>query len=693
MQPEGEHMNSVSDSDVAQRCARSSPSISVEAGTSAAALQAIIDAAPEGATIVLQQGSYRFMQTVVLNRDGITLQGQGDVVIVADDSLRGAPAIQIGAPLFLEREGAPVGLSADATEGAQFLRLQGAHGVRVGDVIWVERPNDAALFAEIGDTAWQDDKPLRTGMAIVTAVNGGTIHLDRGLPFAFDAETSTVQVADTVHNVTVRGITVRGDYGTSNPGNFTNAIAGEDGGMLILVNSSVGTVLEDIDVIEPGSNGVVLGRSLDAEVSDVTVTGAHNKGEGGNGYAFWLRDIYDSTFSDLVAVDVRHAVLFASYTSAVGNTIHVAFTNRDINFHGGLDRDNTIVVDESVRNETEQAYMAAVTFINPGTSYGAPTDPNGNSVTFGQVVGTVRADVVVAWDSGARIFTRGGNDTIAGGAGDDSLDGGTGNDWIGASTGDDTVVGGLGTDTLTLGLWQSQAFVVTVAGQTTVYSHLGSTMLSGIERLAFVSGTVSVSPTATATVQGTAGSDHTVISASAVADSLADTASMTGSADIDFIGNGLANRVMGNDGDNLIFGQGGDDRLFGGRGDDVLDGGSGNDLVQAGSGNDTLNGGSGNDTMLGRHGADEFVASVGTNVVEDFLFAQGDRLRFDGFTDQDLARSLDQWIAGSLTSADEFTFSVTSLNDQTALRVTSDVGDGLILIGITASALSDFLMA
>ena len=48
----------------------------------------------------------------------------------------------------------------------------------------------------------------------------------------------------------------------------------------------------------------------------------------------------------------------------------------DVNFHGGRDQFNTVVVDESVRNETEQGYMAWATFMNEGERYGAADGPH-----------------------------------------------------------------------------------------------------------------------------------------------------------------------------------------------------------------------------------------------------------------------------------------------------------------------------
>jgi Ca2+-binding RTX toxin-like protein len=666
--------------------------ILVQAGSSAASLQNIIDNAPEGTRIVLETGTYRFTQTVEIDRDGITLEGQGEVTIIADSCLNGEPAIQIGAPLYSEVTDDPVLVTANAAEGARSLSLQSGHGVQVGDVIWVEQPNDAALFAQIGDTLWRADKPLRTALATVTAVNGNSVSLDRALPFDFEANRATVEVTQMVHDVAIKNITFRGDHGTSNAADFTNSVACENGGMMIVVNASVGTHLSDIDIVQPGSNGLVLGRSMDAVVDDLSVTGAHNKGEGGNGYAFWLRDITDCTFTDLRAVDTRHAVLFASYTSATGNNVHVAFTNRDINFHGGLDNGNTVVVDVSSRTAEEQHYMAPVSFVNPGTDYGAPTDPNANELTFRHVVGTVRADMVTAHSGGVYMATLGGNDTLTGGSGNDTLDAGSGNDVIHASRGNDAVVGGAGTDTFVFNFDRDQAIVQTTANKTTVTTALGTTTLTDVEALKFSDGTVSTA-TNTATLHGEVGFERTDISITMVADDLVNAVTMVGTRNIGFQGNALINNVVGNNGNNTIFGEGGNDRLFGGLGNDYLDGGTGDDFLHGGSGNDTLAGGAGNDTLSGRQGADVFVGSTGSNVVDDFSIAQGDTLAFRGFTENDLIKSLNNYLDGHALSTDDFTISSEVVGGKSALVITSDAGDSLALQSVQAVDLYAHLLA
>ena len=666
--------------------------ILVQAGTNAYALQNIIDDAPEGARIVLEQGTYRFTTTVEIDRDGITLEGQGEVVIIADACLLGEPALQIGAPLYTETMADPVRVVSDAAAGSRSLSLQPGHAVQVGDVIWLEQPNDAALFAQIGDTLWREDKPLRTGLAVVTAVNGTQVGLDRALPFDFDAAMTTVEVTKVVRDVTVKGITFRGDFGTSDEANFANTVASENGGVMVAINASIGTRLTDIDIIEPGSNGLVIGKSMDAVITDVSVSGAHNKGEGGNGYAFWLRDITDCTFTELRAVDTRHAVLFASYTSATGNDVNVAFTNRDINFHGGLDHDNRVVVDMSTRTVDEQRYMGAVTFINPGTNYGAPTDPDANSITFRHVVGTVRADAVTAHNGGAYIATLAGSDTIFGGVGDDVLDAGTGNDFVHASQGSDVVAGGAGSDTFVFALDSDQAIVRTVGAKTVAVSALGTASLTDVEALRFSSGTMSLGAAQTATLRGDAGYDRTEIAISFVADGLVNAVTMVGSRNIGFLGNDLANNVIGNIGDNLILGEGGNDRLFGGTGQDYIDGGSGDDFLHGGSGNDTLIGGGGNDTLSGRQGADIFLGSSGTNIVDDFSIVQGDMIGFRGVTKSELVTSLGNFLEGRNLSTDALTIASRYVDGKATLFLHSNFDDGIGLQNVQAADLYTYLI-
>jgi Ca2+-binding RTX toxin-like protein len=81
-------------------------------------------------------------------------------------------------------------------------------------------------------------------------------------------------------------------------------------------------------------------------------------------------------------------------------------------------------------------------------------------------------------------------------------------------------------------------------------------------------------------------------------------ATLTGDANVNLQGNGLANSLNGNNGSNLILGGDGADAISGSGGNDTLDGGADRDMLQGAWGNDLLLGGAGADTLYGITGAD-----------------------------------------------------------------------------------------
>ncbi|CAO4167624.1 Asl1-like glycosyl hydrolase catalytic domain-containing protein [Methylorubrum aminovorans] len=71
---------------------------------------------------------------------------------------------------------------------------------------------------------------------------------------------------------------------------------------------------------------------------------------------------------------------------------------------------------------------------------------------------------------------------------------------------------------------------------------------------------------------------------------------LTGTADINGMGNELVNTIKGNAGANILRGEDGADKLYGGEGSDQLSGSEGNDVLDGGPGADAMFGGHGNDT-------------------------------------------------------------------------------------------------
>jgi Ca2+-binding RTX toxin-like protein len=666
--------------------------IPIAANASAATIQSAIDSAPAGAIVRLAAGSYTFSETVVIDRDDITVEGAGigNTIITLSAAAGAAPAFQIGAPAFREELGDGGTIKA-ARDGATKLTMSGGDKPAVGDVVWISAENDPAFLDSIGDELWREDKPLRTAMAVVTAVNGNTVTLDRALPMDFPAGT-TIQTLETADNVTLKGMTLKGAYGTSDAADFTNTKPAANDGVMVLANGTNDLRIEDLDIVQPVSNGIVIGKSIDPRVYDVKVTGAHNKGDGGNGYGLEIRDVYDGAFIGLTIHDTRHAVVFASYTSAHGNRVQVTSTNRDINFHGGLDTDNTVVVYESLRDTAaEQAALGTVVFYNPGTDYGAPTDPSTNLVTFRRVIGSVRADDVRANDAGAVLETLGGNDTLRGGLGNDLLDGGTGNDTFHRSGGTDRIIGGYASDTLIVDTADYAFILRKTSTSATLTGFDGETVMSEVEKIKFSNKTVTVNTTADAgpVVNGTSGYDDHASATSVIAGTSLDAVTFSGSRNVYFLGNDLANRATGNSGANLLLMGAGNDVAHGNGGRDSLAGGEGNDLLTGGDGDDHLNGNAGTDTMRGDAGADTFYASAGRNYVVDFSGAERDSFVFAGHTEADVLSAVELWSTDRNADLDGFTLGITTYDGLSSLKITSDEGDSLIFVNYDAARFLD----
>ncbi|WP_143046471.1 choice-of-anchor I family protein [Trichormus sp. NMC-1] len=204
-----------------------------------------------------------------------------------------------------------------------------------------------------------------------------------------------------------------------------------------------------------------------------------------------------------------------------------------------------------------------------------------------------------------------GNDRLFGRAGDDTLEGGEGNDILNGETGADTLIGGLGNDIYYV---DNIGDVVTEnadEGIDTVYSSVTFTLVN-TERLY-----------------------------------------LTGTENIDGIGNSSDNQIVGNSGNNSLIGGNGNDRLFGRAGDDNLEGGEGNDILNGETGADTLIGGLGNDIYyvdnigdVVTENADEGIDTVYSSVT--FTLVNTERLYLTGTENIDgIGNSSDNQIVGN----------------------------------------------
>jgi Ca2+-binding RTX toxin-like protein len=643
------------------------PAIEVAAGTSASALQGIIESASPGAVIRLSAGEFVFDRTVRIERDDITVEGAGSAQTkIITDFAAGdeGPAFALMSSGLSGR----FGLSQDALEGDTTLHLESGHGLGAGDFVWLEAPNTQEFFDEIGDTSWLKSKPLRTSIARVTEVNGDTLTLENGIHFDYGASEATIRRLDMVEDVTLRGFSIVTRLGEPDPADFSNTLPGFDRVAAVHFVGTYNARLADIEVHDSGSKAFLFEKTLAMAADELLADGSHNKGSGGNGYAFELKDVYESNLTNLEDHGMRHSLVMGSWYSAVNNTAHVKFTDRDINFHGGRDHDNVVTVDVSERIEANDVMSSVLSYNTEGESWGAPTDPDANTITFGQVLGSKRNDEIQGNDSGVYFDGRGGHDRLTGAEGDDTLVGGAGNDVLSGLGGNDTAVFS--------GDQADYDISAMSDGGLSVDGPDGGDALYGIEWLKFDGGdpvlvlgfgvdggstppdaapgpgagspivlsrtdgndTFLVESTGTL-VQAGAGWDHVDSSVDYVMDPEVESLTLVGSASIDGTGNDSRNVIRGNDSRNILKGEGGNDELWARPGDDVLYGGAGDDALHGQDGNDVLMGGGGIDSVEGGRGADLFrfdnsheSMPGAPDKVTDFDAGEGDRIdlsRFD----------------------------------------------------------------
>jgi serralysin len=184
--------------------------------------------------------------------------------------------------------------------------------------------------------------------------------------------------------------------------------------------------------------------------------------------------------------------------------------------------------------------------------------------------GDALANQLFGLDGHDSLAGRGGNDSVFGGGGNDTLFGGAGDDRLFGGVGDDQLFGQEGADEM-YGEAGSDIYVLDNTGD------IADESITGSDGMDTVVSSFSVG-LSSANIKGNV-----------------ENLSLTGTANINGVGNDLNNILTGNSGNNLLFGNGGADLIHGRDGNDTLAGGDGDDALEGGSGADTMDGGSGND--------------------------------------------------------------------------------------------------
>ncbi len=421
------------------------PTIHIVPGTTAVEVNAIIVGAGAGATIILDDGNHVFDRPIVIQQDGVTLKGMsesGTVVTFAYPAGTGGNGIEVngGAKTYLDVA------AADITHGATSLTMANTQGLKAGDTLWIAQDNDAAYLAANGWLGIDPNKsatnPFRETIVEIDRVEGTTVYLKSQIPFDMTAGAAKVYAIDLVQNVHLSDFTVTYNLGTPNAYDFVNTYPEFEGAAAVRLDGTQHATLDRISVLDAPTHSFDIRTSLNVAADDLYVDGAHNKGTDGNGYGLQIYETFDSTFTGLEIFNTRHAVLFSAWDAEAGNYVRVTDTNRDINFHGSHDVNNTVIVDHSGMaydpSQNTGIGNGYWPIVGDGGTVHAKTDIFGdNVVLFSSATGSDAADVIYATSMGAYLSGKGGQDTLIGSDGADVLVGGLNKD---------TMTGGAGSD-------------------------------------------------------------------------------------------------------------------------------------------------------------------------------------------------------------------------------------------------------
>lgn len=595
-------------------------------------LNLVIENAPEGADIILENGTYNFSDPLIINRSDISLTGQTENGVVLNfdlDNSSSTDGIIIGERSY-EKSIATVSSKSDINDSS--LTVSDTSGFSVGDIIYVEQDNTHEYLTSKGDTVYDESLaerlPFRETMAKVIGIDGNKLVLEGEVGQEFDAGLASIKTVDVVSNVSLSNLTVQYDIDQElQHNNFSNLLTGYDDAKTIAVYEAVDLDISSVSILNSASHGLYIRSSLDVNVDGLFVNGHHNKAAG-NGYGLEISEVFGSNFTNLELFNSRHAFAFSSWHAENYNSIHITETNRDVNFHGSFDHSNNVVVDKAVLEYDPTEHYGAHNgyWDSVGTAgrthidtdiygdndihfaYVDEFDPKDYTATDnyhtssrviseenvkenGGIIGTSSDDRFYEVNGDNSILAHAGDDVIRTGSGDDVIFGGTGDERIVAGDGNNSVYGENGDDRIVSG--SGQDFIDGGAGDDVLYSQAGDDQ-----------------------VWGGLGSDRI----------------NSGAGDDLVVGGDGDDIIRGGAGNDAVLGGNHNDRLFGDAGADYVDGGDGDDRVYGGAGDDTLLGGSGNDIMVGGSGADVFVFvddEKSTDTITDFD-ATVDKIVFGG---------------------------------------------------------------
>lgn len=404
----------------------STKTYTINPGATAGEIQALLNSADSGTTFSFSKGTFTFTESLKIATDGIVIKGEGEgKTIFMMDLDKPGNALEVGGS-YGDWTGR---ISDDAERDDTTVTLTSTSGLKAGDVLLIQQQNTDQFLRDNGyeniiGSSNAEKNPIHESLVEIASISGNEVTLKTPITHDMRAADTTVRTVDMVQDVKLSGFTLTYGFGTPDPDRIANDLPDYIGTISIFMDKTRNAKVENVSVVNAPSDNLEIRTSLSPYVDVFKAQGAFNKGDTGDGYGVHVVETYYGTFQNLDLQDVRHAFVFSSWHTEVGNTVHISATNRDINYHGGPDYNNTVIVDHDVYRSGDTIWR----LVSPGGSKHPYTNIDDNVTLFGVAQGGAKQDVVHGWDKGAWLDGGTGNDVLYGGAGDDVILAGKGYD-------------------------------------------------------------------------------------------------------------------------------------------------------------------------------------------------------------------------------------------------------------------------
>ncbi|MEO1688220.1 MAG: hypothetical protein AAFU61_09965, partial [Pseudomonadota bacterium] len=461
--------------------------IQVDPSMSTQQIEDAINAAPAGATVEFQNGTYWLTETLNIDRGDLHVKGQSEAgVILRADAVTDDAAIRVSDGIRAKLTPDEVKLTTEATAPVlaedRAVVLNSVAGVEAGDFIEFVYNYDADLNTRVntGDSFNKLSSLVEIAM-VDAATNTVMLRETAGMDYdpnrsVGNSEVRVYDKDDFVHNLVISDLTIRyaddADYNAvvdphdlfnynneNYGGDYAHKVAG------IRLEGVHETDVVNVTVDNAASLGIWIDAGYQVGIQNFTFDGSQNLGGGGNGYGILLDDSFYGDFEGLTMGSTdgdgniyatRHAVVFGYSSSGAYNNIQIDYTNSNIDFHGAADYGNIYYVQDMDMTQTDHYNFGAMDdrFELDGLRYNqiqntyvfddvraheeGPIPGYTGSLVPGQEDGqgswanngsaSSYQDVVYLSAKGGEARTFGKDDEIHGGVGADALWGGGGDD-------------------------------------------------------------------------------------------------------------------------------------------------------------------------------------------------------------------------------------------------------------------------